>query len=225
MDDDSFCYADKQLKAHFLCEECEQRFRKRGEDWVMANCYRGPSDFTLKRTLETHGPAYADETGQLFTAKDVPDFQIQMLIYFASSVFWKAGAFTWRPNRKPIHIELGPYLETLRSFLLDEGPFPKDMALHVWVSCWDINGKESRLSAACHPPQSDRIAGVFSHKFGIPGLSFRLMVGGNIPAAFHTNATTGPHELIGMIPALDFADGFSVMDRYNRLSTRQNRLR
>jgi len=64
MDDESFCYADKQLKAHLLCEECEQRFRKRGEDWVMANCYRGQSDFRFKRILESYGPIETNESGQ-----------------------------------------------------------------------------------------------------------------------------------------------------------------
>ena len=221
MDDDSFCYADKQLKSYLLCEDCEQRFRARGEDWVMANCYRGPSNFRLKRVLEAHGPFGSNQNGQLFAVRDIADVHIHELIYFASSVFWKAGAETWRRSKKPIHIELGKYLEHLRLYLLDESTFPKDMALHVWVSCWDIDAKESRLSAVCHPPQSDRIEGVRSHKFGIPGLSFQLMVGSNIPDKYSVYATSAPLGVIGIIPRLDFADAFSMMDRFDRLKARR----
>jgi hypothetical protein len=42
----------EQAQDYLLCEECEDRFRRLGENWVLANCYRGGGTFRLRDALE-----------------------------------------------------------------------------------------------------------------------------------------------------------------------------
>lgn len=218
MDEDSYCIADKQLKAYLLCDECEHRFANRGEKWVMEYCYRGPSHFKFKEVLEKHGPSEQLDHVSVFWVRDMLELDLDKVIYFASSVFWRAGVRTWRRNRKPIHIDLGKYLEPLRLFLLDEASFPRHMLLQMWVTCWNVGAKESRLSAMCHPPYSGRSHGRRCHKFGMLGFSFRLIVGNNIPTEWYGAATTGPRGAVLINSELDFIDAQSISDRYATLT-------
>jgi hypothetical protein len=41
----------KQISDYLLCNGCEQRFRREGEDWTMAQCYRDNHTFRLRETL------------------------------------------------------------------------------------------------------------------------------------------------------------------------------
>jgi len=49
---DGYSYTtSKQVSDYLLCEECEQRFRSLGEDWVMANCFRDDKTFRIREML------------------------------------------------------------------------------------------------------------------------------------------------------------------------------
>jgi hypothetical protein len=41
----------RQMKAHLLCADCEQRFSKFGENWVLKRCLRKDGTFPQKSTL------------------------------------------------------------------------------------------------------------------------------------------------------------------------------
>jgi hypothetical protein len=84
------------------------------------------------------------------------------------SIFWRSAAHRWKtiggvdPN-----IELGPYLEPLRSFLRDEASFPANTVLDVFV--WPVD----TLHVAIVP---HRLPGIGTHhefRFYVPGLEFR----------------------------------------------------
>ena len=82
----------KQVRAHLLCSDCEQRFSKRGEDWTIRNCWHALDDFTLHDGL---GSSTAKATGDglhMYLTGDVPELKIDQLVYFAASVFWRAAA-------------------------------------------------------------------------------------------------------------------------------------
>jgi hypothetical protein len=36
---------DAEVRAHLLCDEHEQRFNRKGEDWTLENCWRGSNEF------------------------------------------------------------------------------------------------------------------------------------------------------------------------------------
>ncbi len=40
-----------QIQQILLCEHCEDRFNKRGERWVLRNCFRGAGRFLLHARL------------------------------------------------------------------------------------------------------------------------------------------------------------------------------
>jgi hypothetical protein len=37
----------KQAQQYLLCHDCEQRFSKRGEAWVMSHCWRSVGEFDI----------------------------------------------------------------------------------------------------------------------------------------------------------------------------------
>lgn len=84
----------RQLRAPLLCVECEARFRAQGEDWVLANYYRGNDTFKLRESLRNTKPLYSDQDFTLYSGANIPDIDIEALVYFASSVFWRAAVRT-----------------------------------------------------------------------------------------------------------------------------------
>lgn len=68
----------------------------------------------------------------MYNAAEIPGIDCQKLIYFAVSVFWRAGAHEWPWQGEYVYSEFGSYLEPMRLFLLDEESFPAGMALSVW---------------------------------------------------------------------------------------------
>lgn len=192
----------KQLQDYLLCTPCEQLLRKRGEDWVLANCYRDEQDFKIREALFRQGPAKVREDGvAVYRASSIPEIDAKQLIYFGMSVFWRAGAHSWKRAKDHIHISLGPYLESLRLFLLDQAPFPPKMVLAVRVRSTDA------LAASANYPISENREGYHVHQFSIPGLVFSLLVGRKVPDADLYYCTAPSLErFIGISPESDRED-------------------
>jgi len=81
---------DNQLKAHLLCVDCEQRFSRYGEDWVMAHCYRGDT-FHLRAMLECAFPIQTLENLNWYSIANIPGIRIDDLTYFAASILWRSA--------------------------------------------------------------------------------------------------------------------------------------
>lgn len=178
---DSAWQSSKQVEAHLLCTECEQRFHKEGEEWTLRHCYRGERRFRLQEALERSTPIEESETAKLFAAHSVTDIAIDRLVYFAASVFWRASVNRWRLQDHYLeHIDLGEkYTEQLRGFLLGAAGFPKDAAVLI-----DIFGFRSPLSLATMLfPYGGRRDAFYHYRFTIPGLAFNLYIGQLIPSA------------------------------------------
>src|SRR5947208_4164630 len=45
-----------QMKAPLLCRDCEQRFQKSGENWVLKHCLQGDGSFPLASILASRSP-------------------------------------------------------------------------------------------------------------------------------------------------------------------------
>lgn len=176
---DGYSYTtSKQLKDYLLCERCEHEFHSRGENWVMANCFRDDKTFKIREMLQAAGPVNADPEIEIYSAGSIPQFEVKSLVYFAMSVFWRAAVHVWRVDGREYGISLGPYEEPLRRYLRGQSPFPDRMALIVRVP-----GK-SELFPTAYPPQSNNQAGFHSHQFSIPGIVCLLLSGGRIPGEF-----------------------------------------
>ena len=84
-----------QATQYLLCAECEKRFDQNGEDWVMRHCYRGRDRFRLRELLQRTTPIHADEEETIFNASDVAGMDIERVVYFCVSVFWRASVRRW----------------------------------------------------------------------------------------------------------------------------------
>jgi len=194
-----FAYqTSEQAQTYLLCEECEDRLRQGGENWVLANCYRTGGMFRLRETLEHAAPMWADSDIQIYSAARIPAIDTAAMAYFSLSVFWRAAVHPWRVGSRRIDIDLGPYREPFRRFLMNEASFPACAALSVLV------GIESQMVEWAANLRSGNDNGFHSHRFTIPGITFMLSVGARVPAEYLTvSFAPTPEHFIAVYPAAE----------------------
>lgn len=206
----------KAMTTHLLCEECEHRFSVRGENWVANNCRRSQSEFALRDVLERSNDYVVSPDGgtKLFPIASIAEIKAEKLIYFAMSVFWRAGVHTWWDGKKAVTIELGPYLEPLRLFLRDDGGFPEDMLLAVRVSSLrDVPG--------INYPESEKTRSGRVHAFSVPGITFLLFVQKTFGADKEHAIAPSPTPHIGISEQADEGDWALVAERFQKALTRK----
>jgi hypothetical protein len=49
-----------------------------------------------------------------------PDIQVDKTVHFAMGIFWKAAVHSWKGRETEPMIQLGPYAESVRTFLRGE---------------------------------------------------------------------------------------------------------
>ncbi len=149
---------------------------RRGETWVLRQCYRGEARFRLRTTVEGHKPHSQWSDTRVYSLANMPELtqaDTDMLIYFAMSVFWRAGIHDWRYEGRHIGVDLGPYLEPIRLFLLDQAPFPDRMILTVRLFSL------VKMGEFANAPEGKNDKGFHYHSLTIPGLAF-FLVGGRL---------------------------------------------
>lgn len=125
-----------QIKDYVLCRDCEQLFSRNGESYVMRLVSEG-GKFPLLATLQAARPTKVSPVFTWYDHASAPTIDRNKLGYFALSVFWRASVHVWHRNERthPL-IELGPVAEVIRTYLLGESAFPKDVVL-MFVACTD----------------------------------------------------------------------------------------
>jgi hypothetical protein len=168
-----------QIKDYLLCEGCEDRLRRKGESWMTANGYHADGSFRLRDAALKKGAVFRGEEGTfIYETRGNPAIKMRQLVYFCMSVFWRAGAHTWRLGKDTIHLELGPYRESLRLFLLNEGSLPDELCLIVRMASVGYFGRTLGL------PISEKHGAFRGHHFTACGISASLYVGKMIPEYF-----------------------------------------
>ena len=160
-----------QISEHLLCPECENLLRLGGEEWVLKNGYRGGSGFALQSALSKARPLEVLEKASIIDGRTVPGVDVGQLVYFGVSVFWRASARKWDALDHSIELSLGPYREKLRRFLLRQEAFPEQAVLIV-----NVSAAPPRLLGATFP-YSNRVNGIWQHRFSLPGMAFWLHLG------------------------------------------------
>ena len=165
----------RQLIAPLLCETCEGRFSKFGEDWVLRHFLKADGGFRLASILAVHKPTvYADGNAtRVYLAGDIPEIDVASLTYFAASMFWRGSIHPWNDDGS-VPVPLGPYAEPFRRYLQGDQEFPEDVALLLTVREGD---EVSRLTAT---PVGKRQGSFRVYKFPMPGLAFAIAVGRGI---------------------------------------------
>jgi hypothetical protein len=165
----------KQAQQYLLCSDCEQLFSKRGEAWVMSHCWRSVGDFPIQQILFRSTPIIANDELKIYAGSAIPELDMDKLVYFGASVFWRAAVCEWSFASQHVHITLDRYAEELRRYLLDEATFPRDVVLHIGISA--LSGT---LDASLFPKSSRTKTGIHRHRFTIPGMYFTMLAGSKI---------------------------------------------
>ena len=134
-----------------------------------------PEGFKIQEVLLSIRPIEANDQLAYYRSAGVPGINMDALVYFALSMFWRASAHTWRNVSGIMEgIELGPYEESIRQFLLGS-EFPKDTVILVTV--WPTR----EVLPAAYTPRRGRADGYHVFNFLIPGIEFKLLTGKQLP--------------------------------------------
>jgi hypothetical protein len=159
-----------QITDHVLCRDCEGRFSKNGEDYVMPLVTRQDGQFPLLEKLKKIPPRVSGKDFSAYSVSETPDIDRAKLACFALSVFWRASVHKWeQAGGELVSIDLGKkYNEEIRKYLMDETPIPRNAAMSVAV-CSDVESQVSFYMPSENRKVKDRAVG-----FGARGLFFML---------------------------------------------------
>jgi len=175
---------DRQLWAHLLCYDCEQHFRANGEDLAMRLVQRKNS-FSLLARLELALPEETDGKIKVYSGRRV-GVDTDKLAYFALSVMWRSGVRKWETLRQQTSgIELGPYLEPIREYLVGTAGFPSGMAVLLTVAT-DFGSQNMVLA-----PWRSRLSAYPSYGLLTRGIWFRAFMHPNLPSAVRERCCVG----------------------------------
>jgi len=162
-----------QLRQPLLCKLCEQRFNNGGERWMAVNCARSTAKSKIQNALETATPFHISGPVRVYSCHSIPEVDANRIIYFATSVFWRAAVAPW--DGQPL-LDLGPYERQFADYLLSLSQFPRSGGLVVTVN----DQATTKLSMIA--PHGKTGPGFHQYSFFIPGLTFDLFVGGKLPS-------------------------------------------
>jgi hypothetical protein len=125
----------RQLQHPLLCHDCEIRFNRNGESWVANQSARKTGSFPLRSLLKRHHPHSWWEGEPVYYAEFIPSLNVEQVIYFAASVFWRGAIYDWgKLGTSTQQLAFAPdVVEGLRGFLMSTGPFPSALNLLVEV--------------------------------------------------------------------------------------------
>jgi hypothetical protein len=146
------------------------------------------SSSPLQAALIPLAAAHVESGLNVYNVSDSANFNLQKLIYFGMSIFWRAAVHNWRSSsgKEAEKIDLSIYEEPIRNYLLGLTSFPSDVA--ITIDIWpDIPPLR-----ALQPVVSEQNDDGERYWFYIPGIIFFLSVGSDIPQFARTrNAVNG----------------------------------
>jgi hypothetical protein len=161
----------EQMAQPLLCGECEERFSKNGESYVL----RRLSNRVRFPLLDRLNVAWADyETPKLSMHRgEGVGLDMDKIAYFALSILWRASARPWKTlDGQTTQIVLDPkYQEILRQYLLGEIPLPNDIVVMATVAT-DKGSQES-----CFVPSRVKCNPMVAYGLMTKGLYFRVFFG------------------------------------------------
>jgi hypothetical protein len=111
------------------------------------------------------------------------------------SVFWRASVRRWRHFDVGVGIRLGKYEEPLRKWLMDEGPFPKNMSIMICLP------PHAQALPMFYGPRAVKTAHFHRFTFYVPGVELILFVGNRMPEhAISSCAYNTPEKLVFSSP-------------------------
>ena len=178
-----------QVRDYVFCKDCENRFRLNGETWVLANIPHGYGEpFPLHAALKSATPSIVEADRALIPGRTTNGFDMDKLIYFGASIFWRGAAHQWKLNGLEVPpVSLGLHQESLRLFLLGKASFP-DVFLTVMLWPYEYVPPAALLPDYSLVPNWQR------YWFYITGLGFVLDFGANAPTEIRPRSTSHSPE-------------------------------
>jgi hypothetical protein len=216
---DSTIQTSRPMKEYLLCHECEDRFSKNGETWVIGHMARRDK-FPIFDTLAAVQPAYSFNRLDYFEGRNIEGIAVDKLVYFGLSVFWRGSIHRWRTQSGPLErIELGPFREPIRRFLLDGSGLPTNLAIIIGI--WP----DRNPFMGAYTPAKGRVEGYHRFAFYIPGIEFRLAAGRMIPKQMRSAcAYRSPQGLIFRSESVR-VNTLQAFTRLNRMRNEQQKMK
>lgn len=166
--------ADDELTTYLLCEECEQRLNRDGENWLLPKLATIEKKFPFYDIVTAVAPDTSEDGVAAYACARNPEIGFRKLTNFAVGVFWKASVHSWKKGKSAPMIQLGKYGEEFRQFLLGKRKFPKHATLVVGMS------RPEDAVIGFMMPHFRGVSTCHQFVFYVPGIVFVLQVGKEI---------------------------------------------
>lgn len=170
MDSSEAFFTDIQVVKELLCDDCEQRFSRLGEQSV-AKMWSTHTNFPLLERLQNFGNPLKGPRFSMYSVSDVGAHILDHLYYFALSVIWRSNVWDWGRHSSDHKGSLGSYEPAVISYLLGNGDVPS--AIRVLVTL----DENSETRALMKFPYAVKGAGCRLHRFSLLGIYFCVIVG------------------------------------------------
>ena len=187
--------SSRHITAHAFCSDCEDRFNRGGETWVLDKLATLTA-FPLRDMVLASPPMYDEPDFKVFSCDTIQGFQTEKVVHLAMGIFWKAAARTWNIIDGPApRVEPGPYQEPIRQFVYGTGPFPKDVCLVTYLD------SSAPPLIAMTPPRRFKRDDFHLFAFYMNGMQCCLCVGKQAPIEFRQACmATGSGHPIFLVP-------------------------
>jgi hypothetical protein len=171
-------HSSVQIRGYKFCTECEGRLNKGGEAWVLKvtpKTYGGK--FAIHEMIRDAPVIHMREGFVLLESTKIPTIDMEKLIYFAMSIFWR-GTLKWsdvQGGKIPTVTLNIRQKDAMRLFLLGCNSFPRDAVLRIAI--WPFEKVPPMICPSSFA--SDSTVKMFSFYFS--GFIFSLATGKNIP--------------------------------------------
>ena len=164
-------HTSRQIHDYVFCWDCEQRFRSKGEDYVLGLVPRNDRFPLLDRLQLVRVPVIVEGGAARYTTLRT-EIDTRKLAYFALSVYWRAAVHQWRtigPQTTSFQLP-DDEKEPIRKYLHGEAGSPA-RAYVVATVCMDAISQGHVLS----PYGVQNEAKSITYMFLSRGIFFRLM--------------------------------------------------
>jgi hypothetical protein len=167
-----------QAQEMLLCSSCEKKLNKDGEKYFFTLYDELNRADKVKSIFKDIAPIMGNLDSQCYNAQNL-NINFTTLTYFALSIFWRGAVCNWKLLRQSTKgIQLGPYQEPIREFLMDQKHYPKNVFLTMWISDSPPKGNYFTF------PYSTKEDGYHLHKFIVSNIYFVMAVGNKVPNYF-----------------------------------------
>jgi hypothetical protein len=160
---------DSHLLAASVYKKIRSVYLRMGEKHVLP-LLADKDGFPLYDLLTNSTPNSAEADFSIYLCTNVPSLDCEHITHFATGIFWKAAAHSWRSSASTLKLDLRGHEEELREYLLGVKPFPDDVLLILRVAPPTV----PLLWAVA--PVSARDPGLGVYRFYVPGIEFSLHV-------------------------------------------------